>query len=93
MSTAGDQGKAEGHPAARQIARLLMPAMMLASLALGLFGSEGSASTRAPGAIDPAAPNLTAEEQLALRYAPIAYLKTQSAPCDAKGEPYAPAPG
>jgi hypothetical protein len=81
-----------GDRAVRQLAKLLMPAVLLAGLALSLFNTGALASTRAPGAIDPAAPNLTPEEQLALRYAPIAYLKTQTAPCDSKGEPYAPAP-
>ena len=31
-------------------------------------------------------------EHLAQKYAPIAYLKRQDAPCDADGEPYRPAP-
>jgi hypothetical protein len=42
--------------------------------------------------IDPSAPNLSAEEQIALKFAPIAMLKEQDHPCDSTGEPYAPAP-
>jgi hypothetical protein len=80
-----------GAPHVLNAARLLILVLMLAGMALAL-PAGAVASTRAPGAIDPNAPNLTPEEQLALRYAPIAYLKVQSAPCDAKGEPYAPAP-
>ncbi|HVX31164.1 MAG TPA: hypothetical protein VHA53_11850, partial [Nitrolancea sp.] len=34
----------------------------------------------------------TAEERLAERYAPIAYLKTQKNECDENGEPYPPGP-
>jgi len=33
-----------------------------------------------------------AEERLAARYSPIAYLKTQKKPCDDSGEPFTPGP-
>jgi hypothetical protein len=42
--------------------------------------------------VDANAPNLSAEEQIALKFAPIAMLKAQDHPCDSTGEPYAPAP-
>jgi hypothetical protein len=35
---------------------------------------------------------LTAAEQLAEKYAPVAYLKQQTGPCDDEGEPFQPAP-
>ena len=38
------------------------------------------------------APTLSAEEQLAQKFAPIAYLKRQNFPCDPGGEPYLPMP-
>jgi hypothetical protein len=40
----------------------------------------------------PAAADAPAAEHLAAEYSPIAYLKTQTQPCDEKGEPFVPGP-
>lgn len=70
----------------------------IAFLAVWLFTLLFSLQSRPAGAasaitpIDPNSPNPTAEEQIALKFAPIAYLKEQDHPCDSTGEPYAPAP-
>ena len=77
----------------RRFINPLIVALMLATLLFGALGGRaGAEGAHWPGALDPAAPDLPAEARLALRFAPVAYLKTQTKPCDANGEPYAPAP-
>jgi hypothetical protein len=55
-------------------------------------GIHPTSAASVPAPIDPGSPNLSAEEQIALKFAPIAYLKEQDHPCDSTGEPYEPAP-
>jgi hypothetical protein len=68
--------------------RLFIAGFILAGLFLSLPGSAANSSNSV--LIDLAAKNLTPDEQLALKYAPIAYLRTQTNPCDTVGEPYSP---
>jgi len=65
------------------LSRLL--GLLLLALVLALPGVASAAQ-------DDAESDLSAEEQLAQEYAPIAYLKRQDFPCDPGGEPYPPAP-
>ncbi len=71
------------------LARLLTLGCLCAGF---LLSWPGSAAANASNAvlIDPASTTLTLDEQLALKYAPVAVLKTQTKPCDTIGEPYAP---
>ena len=64
-------------------------------LAIALLLALALASAAAPGAgaVPPDAPaDLSAEERLAARHAPVVYLKAQAQPCDTGGEAFAPAP-
>ncbi len=69
----------------RRIGRLLQQAILPLVL---LFAS----SPTLVAAQEPAPSAATADEQLAQKYAPIAYLKRQDFPCDPEGEPWLPAP-
>lgn len=54
--------------------------------------SSGATAVNGPHQASESGETATAEERLAARYAPIAYLKTQAQPCDTAGESFAPAP-
>jgi len=69
----------------RRIGRLLQQAIL--PLVLLLMFSPALVAAQAPAPSD-----ATADEQLAQKYAPIAYLKRQEFPCDPEGEPWLPAP-
>jgi hypothetical protein len=78
--------------------RFLLPLLVLASTACAFVLS--SAIARAEPCVDcdativtPASRQaLSAEQQLADKYAPVVYLRNQSEPCDKRGSPYAPIP-
>ncbi len=76
-------GERSGRPGFAAGRCLMLVAMVLALTLVARQPAEAQAT---------AGQTLTAEEQLAQKYAPIAYLKRQEFPCDPEGEPWLPAP-
>ncbi len=80
------------HAAARKVT----VSGLLLVLALVLLGPSSKTAANAPMSGEDSAgavlQTATADQQLAEKFAPIAYLKEQSEPCDSEGEPYVPAP-
>jgi hypothetical protein len=80
------------------LALLVLLVLLVPGVGSTVAAAPPLAAGRTPTAQDhsglalPAATALTAANQLAARYSPIAELKRQTAPCDDVGEPYAPAP-
>src|SRR4051794_3610936 len=74
-------------PAARLFRLLAFCGITLAT------GMSPVTAAPAPPASDATPPRAaTATEQLANRYSPIVYLRSQQEPCDRQGEAYLPAP-
>jgi hypothetical protein len=85
--------------AGRSFRCALLAAILFSLLASQIRSAAASSAQQAatPAATPDASPavqaaSASAEQQLADKYAPIAYLKQQKKECDSDGEPYVPAP-